>query len=334
MAKKLSKKRFFAFWPKSDVPKLHRSFKRSYREDYKKESKLPSISYHIVSTFKTIFSNWKIFLPLLTIAVVLNVFFVGIMSESTYTEFQDILDQTSTEYNEDGLSNFAKSGLLLLSTITTGGLSGEASEASMVFGIMIFLILWLTTIFVLRRRLANKKVTLREGLYNAMTPLVPTFLVFLVIFIQCIPIFLLIIAYSAAVQTEFLATPFYALVFFIFAALMVILSGYLLSSSIIALVAVSAPGLYPMQALHTASDLMASRRIHFITRLIALIIVLVIVWVVIMVPLIAFDLWMKTFEWTAGIPFVPICLNILACFTCIYCTAYLYLYYKWMLKND
>ena len=124
------------------------------------------------------------------------------------------------------------------------------------------------------------------------------------------------------------------LVFFIFAALMILLSGYLLSSSLIAFVAVSAPGLYPMKALHTASDLMMGRRVKFIIRLVALVLALVILWVIIMLPLILFDLWMKTFEWTAGIPFIPICLTIMTSFTCIYVTAYLYLYYRWMLDYE
>ena len=115
---------------------------------------------------------------------------------------------------------------------------------------------------------------------------------------------------------------------------MVLISGYLLSSSLIALIAVSAPGLYPMRALHTASDLMMGRRIKFIIRLIALIIALAFTWVIVMLPLILFDLWMKTFEWTKDIPFVPICLTIMTCFTMIYTTAYLYLYYRWMLGYE
>ena len=182
--------------------------------------------------------------------------------------------------------------------------------------------------------MAGHKVKLRDGLYNAMTPLISTFVVFVVALIQCIPIFLLIIAYSAAVQTDFLATPFYALVFFIFAVVMIVISGYLLSSSLIALVAVSAPGLYPMKALRTASDLMMGRRIRFILRLIALIIVLALMWVIVMLPLILFDLWMKTFAWTSGIPFIPICLATMTCFTAIYITTYLYLYYRWMLGYE
>lgn len=319
---------------REDKVNPHKSFRRSYREDYKRGLEVPGIMYHIFATFKIIFKNWKLFLPLLIIVVILNVVLVGIMSESTYAQFQDVLDQTNAEIAGGNIGNVAKASLLLISTVTTGGLSGESSEAAVVFGIVIFLIIWLTTIFLLRHRLAGHKVKLRDGLYNAMTPLISTFIVFAIAVIQCIPIFLLIIVYSAAVQTDFLATPFYALLFFIFAALMVLLSGYLLSSSLVALVAVSAPGLYPIKAINAASDLMMGRRIKFILRLVALIIGLAITWVIVMLPLILFDLWMKTFEWTAGIPFVPICLNIMTCFTAIYITAYLYLYYRWMLNFE
>ena len=307
--------------------RLHKSFHRSYREDYQRDLEVPGMMYHIFATFKIIFKNWKLFLPLLIIVVVLNSVLVGIMSESTYTQFQDILDQTSMQVAGGDIGNMAKAGLLLISTVTTGGLSGESSEAATVFGVIIFLIIWLVTIFLLRHRLAGHKVKLRDGLYNAMTPLISTFVVFAVAVIQCIPIFLLIIVYSAAVQTDFLATPFYAFLFFVFAALMIILSGYLLSSSLIALVAVSAPGLYPLKALSAASDLMAG-------RMVAGVLALAIVWVIVMLPLILFDLWMKTFEWTAGIPFVPICLNVMTCFTAVYVAAYLYLYYRWMLNYD
>ena len=312
----------------------HKSFRRSYREDYKRELEVPGIMYHVFASFRVIFKNWKLFLPLLIIVAVLNVVLVGIMSESSYTQFQDVLDQTSAQVAGGDVGNVAKAGLLLISTVTTGGLSGESSEAAVVFGVIIFLIIWLTTIFLLRHRLAGHKVKLRDGLYNAMTPLVSTFVVFAIAVVQCVPIFILIIVYSAAVQTDFLATPFYALMFFIFAALMILLSGYLLSSSLIALVAVSAPGLYPIRAMHAASDLMMGRRVRFILRLVALILALAIVWVIVMLPLILFDLWMKTFEWTAGIPFIPVCLNIMTCFTAIYITAYLYLYYRWMLNYD
>ena len=312
----------------------HRSFKRSYREDYKRKLEVPGITYHAAKTFSVIFKNWKLFLPLLIIAVVMAIVFIGLMNESTFQQFQQVLNQTTEEMGYGDIGYVAKAGLLLISTVTTGGLSSSSKETNTIFFVLIFLILWLSTIFILRHRLAGHKIKLRDALYNAMTPMISSFVIFAIAVIQCIPIFLLIIVYSAAVQTEFLATPFYALLFFIFAALMVILSGYLLSSSLMAFVAVSAPGLYPMKAMHAASDLMMGRRFKFVLRIIALIFILAITWVAVMLPLIIFDLLMKNFEWAAGIPFVPVCLLVMTCFTGIYITAYLYLYYRWMLNYD
>lgn len=316
--------------------RLHQSFKRSYREDYVRKLSIPGLLHHAADTFAVIFKNWRLFLPLIIFAVLFNVVLVGLMSESTYVEFQKTLeDTTSGGLSGAELGNFAKAGLLLISTVTTGGLSGGLSEAQIIFAVIIFLLIWLITIYLLRLRLAGKKVKLRDGFYNALTPLLSTFVVFLVAVIQAIPIFIVIITYSAAVQTDFLSTPFYALVYFIFAALLITLSGYLLSSTLIALVAVAAPGLYPMTALKTASDLMASRRIRFLIRLVFLILVLAVCWVVVMLPLITIDLWLKgIWSWLEGFPFVSIMLLIMTCFTFVYISAYLYLYYRRVLAYE
>ena len=313
----------------------HKSFRRSYREDYKREVEVPGMFYHALAAFRIIAKNWKLFVPLIIIVVVLNVIFVGLMSESSYAQFRDLINQTGQGASGGDIGNVAKAGILLFSTITTGGLSSDSNEeTTVVFAILFFLVIWLTTIFLLRHLLAGRKVKLRDGLYNSMGPLISTFVVFAVAVVECIPIFFLVIAYSAAVQTDFLATPFYALVFFVFAGLMLLISGYLLSTSLMTLIAVSAPGVYPINAFGAASDLMMGRRVKLILRLIFLIIVVAIMWIVIMVPLILFDMGMKQFEWTAGIPFVSICLMVMTCFTAVYVTTYLYLYYRWMLEYD
>lgn len=290
MVKKASKKTEL----KKKVKKLgeagpHKSFKRTYREDYIRETNVPGIMYHVMTSFQTVFKNWRLFLPLLLVAVAICVVFIGF--------------------------------------------SETFSNVETFFSVIVFLILWLTTIFLLRHLMAGHEVKLRDGLYNAMTPLISTFIVFVVALVQCIPIFLLIIAYSAAVQTEFLSTPFYALVFFVFALLMIAISGYLLSSSLIALVAVSAPGMYPFHALRVSSELMMGRRVKFILRLVALVITLAIIWVVIMGPLILFNSWLQQFEWMTSVPFIQVCLAIMTCFSTIYITVYLYSYYRWLLKS-
>jgi len=315
--------------------RLHQSFKRSYREDYVRKLSVPGLLHHAGETFAVIFKNWKLFVPLMIFAVVFNVLFVGLMSEDTYVQFQKTLEETSEGLSVEGMGNFAKSGLLLVSTVTTGGLRGGLGEAQTIFAVVSFLLIWLVTIYLLRFRLAGKKVKLRDGFYNACTPLVSTFLVLMVAFIQALPLFVVIFTYSAAVQTDFLSTPFYALVYFIFAAAMLLLSGYLLSSTLMALVAVTAPGLYPVTALKTASDLMAGRRIRFVIRLVFLMVVLAVMWAVVMLPLMTIDLWLKGLaDWLAGVPFVPVLLLMMTSFTFIYVAAYLYIYYRRVLDYE
>lgn len=313
-------------------PPLHRSFKRSYREDYHRPLQTPGLLSHAMTTFQIIFRHWRTFLPFLALISILYILFVGLFSENLYQQFQDTIDTTSTELAQGQIGNFAKAGLLLISTVTSGGLNNNMSESETIFMVFFLLIIWLVTIFLLRHFFAGEKPKLRDGLYNALAPLVSTLVVFAVIFVQLIPIMLVIITYSAAISTDFLSTPFYALVYFIFAALMILLSGYLLSSSILALIAVTAPGVYPMVALSSSAELIAGRRTKFIIRIIYLIIVISLVYVIIMMPVILLDLWFKSmWSWLEGWPIVPFCLLLVTCFSGIYITTYLYRYYRWLL---
>lgn len=310
----------------------HRSFRRSYHEDYARDFSAPGLLHHAVTTFQVIFKNWKLFVPLIILIALLNIFLVGLMSEETYTRFQDTLNESLDGTN---VGQVARAGLLLISTVTTGGLTQGASEVQQVFGVLLFVVLWLVTIYILRHRLAGHKIKLRDALYNALTPFISTLLIALTILVELIPIAIVVITYSAAVSTNFLATPFYALVFFIFAALLIILSVYLVSGTLVALIAVSAPGLYPIVAIRTANDLIASRRIRWIIRVLFLFFVFAVMWVVIMLPLILLDLWLKDiWSWTEGIPFISLMLLLMSVFSSVYITAYLYLFYRHMLNFD
>lgn len=311
---------------------LHKSFRRSYREDYLRKTDTPGLLSHAMTTFNLIFKHWKTFFALIAIMAVAYVVLVGLLSEDLYQQFQTSIDETSAGLANGQIGNFAKAGLLLVSTITTGGLDTGMGEVQTVFMIALFLIMWLVTIYLLRHFLAGGRPKLRDALYNALSPLISTLLVFVVIFIQAIPLMLVAITYSAAVMTEFLNTPFYALVYFIFAALMILLSAYLLSSSLIALVAVTAPSVYPMAALLNASDLMAGRRTRLILRLLYLLIVVALIYLITMLPIILIDLWLKSiWPWLAGWPIVPFALLVVTCFVFIYATTYLYRYYRWLL---
>lgn len=311
---------------------LHKSFKRSYREDYLRPTETPGLLSHAMLTFKTIFAHWRTFLPFIGLMVLLYAVIVGLMSEETYQEVGAAIDESGAELAAGKIGNFAKAGLILFSTFTTGGLDTGMDESGMMFMVVLFLIMWLVTIFLLRHFFAGEQPRLRDGLYNALGPLLATLVIFSFIFVQALPIMLVAITYSAAVTTGFLATPFYALLYFIFVVLMVLLSGYLLASSLMALVAVTAPGMYPIRAMFAASDLTAGRRIRIILRLLYLVLVVALIYIIIMLPIILLDMWLKSiWSWLVGWPVVSAFLVACTCFVFIYATTYIYIYYRWLL---
>jgi hypothetical protein len=257
------------------------------------------------------------------------------MSEESYNTFKDALEETNENLAHGQLGNLGKAGLLLIGTITTGGLSRGMTEVQQVFMIFLLIMTWLVTIYLVRHILAKHEVKLRDGLYNALTPFISTFCIVGVIFIELIPIFIVIVTYSAAIATEFLATPFYALVYFIFAILMILLSSYLISGSLMAMIAVTAPGLYPMTALNTANDIIAGRRIRFIIRFLFFSFVLALCWIVVMMPIILIDSALKAnIDWLANIPIVSFFLLFMTVFSVVYASVYFYLFYRKLLDMD
>ena len=315
--------------------KLHHSFRRSYREDYQRPLKTPGLVSHANSTMRIIFKNWKLFGLLLFFIVVCNIFFVGIMSEETYQTVQDSLDESYEMLKEGSvLGNFAKSGMLLVSTVTTGGLTSGMTEVQQIFMFIFFGITWLVVIYYLRHLMAGNKPKFRDGIFNALTPLISSFCVLALIFLHALPIIVSTIVYSSAVKTGFLETPLYAFLFWLFAGLLALLSFYLLPVSITALVAVSVPGMYPLTAIHAATDLLQGRRTKFIIRIIFGFLYVGVIWVVIMLPLMWLDLVLKeNVEWLEGFPLAPLALQIMTTFTAIFITSYIYLYYRRMLDD-
>ena len=347
-SKKPAKLGFFASWKlkraknkdkrafrRDTKVKLHKSFKRSYREDYIRKTELPGLLSHAHATFKVIFSNWRIFLPLILLVVVFNIILVGLMSEESYNTFKEAIDETNENITNGQLGNLGKAGLLLIGTITTGGLSRGMTEVQQVFMIFLLLVTWLVTIYLVRHILAKQEIKLRDGLYNALTPFISTFCVLGIVFLDLIPIFIVIVTYSAAIATEFLATPFYALVYFIFAILLILLSLYLLTGSLMAMIAVTAPGLYPMTAMNTASDIVAGRRIRFIIRILFIFFVLAMSWIVVMMPVILIDSALKeNIDWLSNIPIVSFFLLTMTVFSVVYAAVYFYLFYLKLLDMD
>ena len=323
---------------KQDEVRLHRSFKRSYHEDYQRKTELPSLTSQASAAFKMFFKFWKIFLPLLLIFVGLYIFLIGAMSENTLADVKANVEQTNKDIADGKIGTVGKAGLTLLGIISTGGLT-TMNDAQIVIAVLLFAIIWLVTIYLARHLLAgHQEIKMRDGFYSALSPLVSTLVVGLIIFLEAVPIMLTIIVFQVALTTEFLSTPFYALLFFMFAALMITLSLYLLSSSFFAIIVVSAPGLYPLTAVRMAKNLIMGRRLRFLIRVFYLVIIVALLYLLLLMPAIILDGALKSqFAWLAEskIPFVAIIQLTITVFIFIYLSIYFYLFYRALLDyND
>ena len=323
---------------KQDEVRLHRSFKRSYYEDYQRKTELPSLTSQASAAFKMFFKFWKIFLPLLLIFVGLYIFLIGAMSENTLADVKANVEQTNKDVADGKIGTVGKAGLTLLGIISTGGLT-TMNDAQVVIAVLLFTIIWLVTIYLARHLLAgHQEIKMRDGFYSALSPLVSTLVVGLIIFLEAVPIMLTIIVFQVALTTEFLSTPFYALLFFMFAALMITLSLYLLSSSFFAIIVVSAPGLYPLTAVRMAKNLIMGRRLRFLIRVFYLVIIVALLYLLLLMPAIILDGALKAqFAWLAEskIPFVAIIQLTITVFIFIYLSIYFYLFYRALLDyND
>ena len=120
-----------------------------------------------------------------------------------------------------------------------------------------------------------------------------------------------------------------AMLFWIGAVLLGILSLYWITSTIFALIIVTIPGMYPYQAINTAGDLMVGRRIKILLRWLWMALVLLLTWVIVLLIFIFIDMGLKAlFPAISAWPIVPIVILLLGAFTTIWVSTYVYLLYR------
>ncbi|QHN42985.1 hypothetical protein GII36_03935 [Candidatus Mycosynbacter amalyticus] len=313
----------------------HRSFQFTRRRDYTRSLRLPGYFAFTIEVARTLWQHKLTFGLLGMIFLILTTAFGLLGSQDTYSQLGDLLKTTAPDGMFGGATGeVSKAGLLLLSATTTG-LTGDLSDGQKIAAVFFSLYMWLTVVWLLRNILANKKVKLRDGLYSAGAPILPTFLLFLVVLIQLVPAALAIIVASAGWQTGFIQQGVASMAAGLGLSLIVVASLYWIVSTCFALVVVTLPGIYPFRALAIAGDLVVGRRLRLVYRMIWLVLTLVSWWVVIMVPIILLDTFIKSkFEQTDWIPIVPFFLLLMSTFTIIWTASYVYLLYRKVVDDD
>jgi len=165
----------------------------------------------------------------------------------------------------------------LLAAVVLGGGTQTAGEGANVYGFFLLLIVSMAYVWALRHIYAKKKFIVRDAFYNGMYPFVPAILVFLVIFIAFIPMvignFLFTSIVLGGVATT-MAENALVITLFVFT---LILSGYFLTSTIIAFYIVMLPEMTPMKAFASARKIVSHRRWAIARRMIQLLISMILI---------------------------------------------------------
>jgi hypothetical protein len=190
--------------------------------------------------------------------------------------FSDVLDDETSAL----VTNFTVFSLLLKSTTSVGG-----EVASMYQAILIVLSI-LALIWLFRQQQAGHKVTMKQAYYRGMYPLVPFLLVFVVIALQTLPATIGNFLFTTVISSGVAVNAFEQAVWLLLYLSLVLLSFYMISSSLIALYIVTLPDMTPRIALKKAKELVEFRRFSLLRKVFALAVLIVLIFVCIVFPLI------------------------------------------------
>ena len=176
---------------------------------------------------------------------------------------------------------------------------------------------------------------LGDGLYNAGAPVIALSVLVFIALIQLLPAAIAVIIYGAADTSGMLQQTVVLMLAAGATILIVTLSIYWLTSTLFAMVIITLPGMYPLEAARLASDVVLGRRMRILLRLMWLLLVLAVVWAAVLIPVITIDGALKTvipaLNW---LPLVPLMALMLVALSIVASACYIYLFYRKVVADD
>lgn len=226
--------------------------------------------------------------------------------------------KTQLDLGPSGLAQLLTGVSVLTALFTSSGTSsGDTSGA---YQLIVGLIISLATIWAARQTLAGQRVRLRDAFYKGMYPLVPFVLVLLVVIVESVPLLVGAWLYTTVITNGIAATPVENIIWATVCLLLVVISLYMLCSSLFALYNVTLPDMTPLKALRSARQLVRYRRGQVFRKLLYLPFASILALCVLMVPAI---LWLA--------PLAPWLFFALTTFVLVAVHLYMYTLYKALL---
>lgn len=271
----------------------YKSFKLSKRIKPPVQKKLSSVRLLLFETWKHMRRYKRTYFGMMLVYIVLLLLLVKGLT-STF----DII-QTRQDYREIlGLSGLSLN-LALFGDVATTSASGLGELAS-TYQTILTIIFVLAFIWLFRQTSESPKTTIkiRRPFYEGMQPLIPFVLVLVVISLQLVPFIAGLGLYATVQNNGLAATTAESFVWGLLAVMLALLSLYMLSSSLFALIIVTLPEMTPIKALQSARKVVRFRRWLLMRKIAGILIVLVLlsgiitISVIMTVPVLAEWVWL------------------------------------------
>jgi|APMI01.1.fsa_nt_gi hypothetical protein len=311
----------------------HRSFRLTRRRDYNRSLKLPGYIAFTLYVTKVIREHRWTFRLVIVLYAVIILLLGGLINQETYQQMSDLLQEARDGLSSLGINRLGEAGLLFGLAIL-GGQSEGAANQKMTF-YLILLLVWLCTVWLLREYLAGRRPRFRDGLYNSGAPIMSTIAVLAIAVIQLLPAGLFMLVYSVLGDSGMLAGGFGGMLVGLLAVAVACLVLYWWTSTIIALVVVTLPGMYPMKAIAAAGDMVVGRRLRILLRLLWGALMVLIGWVVLIIPVVFLQtLLSEKWQFLAGFPLAAIVAVFIAAASVVWYASYVYLLYRRIVDDD
>ncbi len=258
--------------PKYKSFRLHKRVKHN-------DPKLPSWWGISKKAFRLLGANSKNILKFFFIYGFLYLIFVrGFSSPVNIDEIRGAFDELATEDVSALATNFTVFSLLIQSTTNAAG------DVQGLYQMLFLIVGSLALIWLFRQQQAGNKVTMKMGFYRGMYPFVPFVLVTIVIALQTLPASIGNFLFKTVIDSGLAINMLEQSVWLLLFIFLLLLSFYMISSSLIALLVVTLPEMTPKIALKKAKELVEFRRFSVLRKVLALFLILVVVFVSIVFP--------------------------------------------------
>ena len=305
----------------------HRSFRLTRRRDYVRSLSVEGYIIFTLYVNRTLRQHWRMFGAMIAIYAFIMIALGAITGQDTYNAIDALLRSSTNDLFGQGVGQIGQAGVVALSAFASS--SSSLTPDQHVYLVISLIFAWLATVWLLREILLGRKPKLRDGLYNSGAPVLSTIGVIIVFIVQLLPIGFVVLAYAALSSFGAISGGFGSMLFWLIATTISTLVLYWVTSTVIALVVVTLPGMYPLRAVKLAGDLVVGRRLRIMLRLLWGLALVLLTWAIILIFAILIDNWISLL-WPSvtAIPIVPYVGALLTAYGVVWYAAYVYLFYR------